>query len=174
MRQDLPHFYGLLGDISWVSPTSINHLEVCNEMVPWDSHHQEGKKSSSKAIPGQSFQFSKPPSRDQQNWHKGNHAFCYYNSFSDFLWPKIGCANFHWLAMPLATHFPFTNSCFSNDHMLVGGLVAIFIFPEILGISNHPNWVIFFRGVASKPPTSHMNHTFLGLLVMFVGYCWIK
>ena len=34
---------------------------------------------------------------------------------------------------------------------LVGGLVAIFYFP-IYWVSNHPNWLIFFRGVA-QPPT---------------------
>ena len=40
---------------------------------------------------------------------------------------------------------------------LVGGLVAMnFIFPEILGMSYHPNWLIFFRGVA-QPPTRDMT-----------------
>ena len=36
--------------------------------------------------------------------------------------------------------------------ILVGGLVAIFYFPINIG-NNHPNWLIFFRGVA-QPPTS--------------------
>ena len=40
---------------------------------------------------------------------------------------------------------------FHSDY-LVGGLVAIFIFPHIG--NNHPNWLIFFRGVA-QPPTSY-------------------
>ena len=32
------------------------------------------------------------------------------------------------------------------DRLLVGGLVAIFYFP-IYWVANHPNWLIFFRGV---------------------------
>ena len=46
--------------------------------------------------------------------------------------------------------------------LLVGGLVAInLIFPEILGISNHPliDELIFFRGVFPQPPTSPISGT---------------
>ena len=40
-----------------------------------------------------------------------------------------------------------------DGQWLVGGLVAInFIFPLILRVCHHPNWLIFFRGVA-QPPT---------------------
>ena len=36
---------------------------------------------------------------------------------------------------------------------LVGGLVAILYFP-IYWVANHPNWLMFFRGVA-QPPTRY-------------------
>ena len=50
--------------------------------------------------------------------------------------------------------FPVGLGSFINQkaiHLLVGGLVAIFYFPISIG-NNHPNWLIFFRGVA-EPPT---------------------
>ena len=37
-----------------------------------------------------------------------------------------------------------------SDSELVGGLVAMFYFP-ICWVANHPNWLIFFRGVAQPP-----------------------
>ena len=50
---------------------------------------------------------------------------------------------------------------------LVGGLVAInFLFPQKLGMSNHPNWRthIFQRG-GQKPPTSHDFFLWFSLVV---------
>ena len=41
-----------------------------------------------------------------------------------------------------------------------------FIFPEILGMSNHPNWLIFFRGVAFKPPTNYICESFICNMIL--------
>ena len=59
---------------------------------------------------------------------------------------------------------------------LVGGLVAIFIVPLILGCDYHPNWRthIFQRG-GEKPPTSHENPTYYPAYypVWFLSYTMI-
>ena len=63
----------------------------------------------------------------------------------------------------ICTAFFVVHFGFQNDSIwLVGGLVAIFYFP-IYWVANHPNWLIFFRGVGIQPPTRWV----FWLLVLF-------
>ena len=55
---------------------------------------------------------------------------------------------------------------------LVGGLVAIFYFP-IYWVANHPNWLIFFRGVA-QPPTRYWIWTYCIWSSRYDQYSFLK
>ena len=66
-----------------------------------------------------------------------------------------------------------THSTWGNDiHYLVGGLEHFLLFPYIG--NNHPNWLIFFRGVA-QPPTS--IRTFRDGMILLetplLASCWV-
>ena len=63
---------------------------------------------------------------------------------------------------PERNHYLGYPNLLGNPHIynqkkdLIGGLVAMnFMFPEILGCENHPNWLIFFRGVARNHQPAH-------------------
>ena len=60
---------------------------------------------------------------------------------SAYLWPQR-CVRKQCHSVPLCHSW----------YLLVGGLEHEFYFP-IYWVANHPNWLIFFRGVA-QPPTS--------------------
>ena len=84
-------------------------------------------------------------------------------SGEDWEWlEKCPWSLFYWLVVWLPSIFYGSMVilyCYSYIYIyiLVGGLVAIWIiFPEILGIYNHPNWRshIFQRGGYTGPPTS--------------------
>ena len=71
-----------------------------------------------------------------------------------------------------------TNTLFqqySLNHKPLGGLVAIWIIVPFSWVANHPNWLIFFRGVA-QPPTSKEVDTsrcvsWITLVAEMVHFC---
>ena len=68
------------------------------------------------------------------------------------IFPSTGSGQISELHGLSSKHLPIK----SSQLFLVGGLVAIFYFP-IYWVSNHPNWLLFFRGVAKnhQPVLSH-------------------
>ena len=60
----------------------------------------------------------------------------------------------------------------TSHKLLVGGLVAInYIFPLVLGISNHPNWLSYFLE-GFKPPTRFVGNWILIWSDMRFPFWW--